>query len=308
MELKHEYDGEHVRQASRAKSNVSQGVISQYVSITKPGIIFGNVVTLAGGFFLASRAHFNPLLFLFTFIGMALVIACGCVLNNIVDRDIDEMMERTQHRLLVKGVISPRAAGLYASILGVLGVVVLWLTTNKLTVLVALIGLFFYVVVYTLATKRTTLYGTTIGGIAGAVPPVVGYCAVSNRFDVGAIVLFLILFSWQMPHFYAISIYRMQDFKAAKIPVLPIKKDILCTKYSMLLYIVAFVVASVMPTIYGYTGWFYFVGALLLGLIWLGLCLKGFRTQDNHAWARKLFLYSILNITLLCVLMSTALI
>lgn len=275
----------------------------RYVSVTKPGIIFGNIITVSGGYFLGSQTHFYFWPFLAALIGMSFVIASGCVFNNFIDQDIDVLMERTKNRPLVLGTISDFAALLYATLLGIIGFIILYCFTNFLTVITALIGLFFYVIIYTLWLKRRSIYGTIIGGVAGAVPPVAGYCAATNQFDMGAVILFLILFLWQIPHFYAISIYRLKDFSAASIPILPVEKNITYTKISMLIYIVAFLFASIMPSILGYIGIIYFVAALSLGLVWLLLGFQGLKAKNDSAWAKKMFLFSIINITLLCVMM-----
>ncbi len=277
----------------------------KFVSVTKPGIIFGNIITVLGGFFLASQAGINLWLLLITIVSMALIIACGCILNNYIDRDIDSLMERTKNRVLVKGLISGKIALLYAAILGIAGFFLIYWGTNLLTLFLAFIGLFFYVVVYSLHFKRKSSFGIVIGGVAGAVPPCVGYCAVTGRFDTGAILLFLILFFWQMPHFYAIAIYRLKDFNMAATPVLPAKKTLLYTKITMLAFIGLFVLASLTPTIFGYTGSIYFASAFCLGLIWFFLGLEGLRTKNDIKWARKMFIYSLINITLLSIMMIT---
>lgn len=262
------------------------------------------MVTLSGGFFLASHTHINFLLFIVTLVGMVLVIASGCIFNNYIDRDIDQLMERTKNRELVIGSISGKMALSYATVLGITGSVLLYFGTNQLTTAIALIGLFVYVVVYSLWAKRRSIYGTLIGAIAGAVPPVVGYCAATNRFDFGAAIVFLILFCWQIPHSYAINIYRFKDYSAVGIPVLPIIKNIQSTKISMFLYIMAFALAALLPTLFGYTGFIYFAVALCVGLVWLYLALKGFSTENNYTWSRSMFIVSILNIILLSVMMS----
>ncbi len=279
----------------------------KFISVTKPGIIFGNIVTVSGGFFLGSRGRFDFALLLFTMLGMSLIIAAGCVLNNYIDRDIDKLMERTKHRPSATGHLSGVTAIVYAILLGLTGFAILYFKTNLLTVAVSFIGLFFYVVVYSLFLKRTSVYGTVVGAIAGAVPPVVGYCAVTNRFDIGAILLFLILALWQMPHFYAISIYRLTDYQSASIPVLPIRKGIYYTKISMLVYILVFTFVSVLPSFFGYTGYLYFGTALIMGLFWLFLGLKGFKTLDDRKWARNMFLFSIINITVISLMMAVTL-
>jgi len=277
----------------------------RYLSLTKPGIIFGNLVTLTGGFLLASKSGIDLSLLLCAMLSMALIIGGGCVFNNFIDQDIDSVMQRTKNRALVVGSVSGKSALVFGSLLTLSGALLIYFTTNLLTTIIALIGLVFYVVVYSLFLKRLSTYGTIIGGIAGAIPPVVGYCAVTNRFDMGAMLLFLILFAWQIPHFYAISIYRLEDFKTANIPILPVKKSIYYTKVSMVLYIIVFSIAAVMPILFGYAGVVYFVIATCLSLIWLGLGIHGLMIKHNErVWARKMFLWSIIVITILCLVMG----
>ena len=142
-------------------------------------------------------------------------MASACVFNNYIDRQVDKKMERTKNRALVTGLISGRNAILFATLLGLIGNLILFLYTNLLTVFVAGLGFFVYVVLYSLW-KCRTIYGTAIGSIAGAVPPVVGYCAVSNHFDAGALILFAMMVLWQMPHFFAIALLHFDDYAAQK--------------------------------------------------------------------------------------------
>jgi heme o synthase len=276
----------------------------KHLSIIKPGIIFGNIVTVSGGFLMGSIYPINWLLWLYTVIGMSLVVASGCVLNNYIDRDIDRLMERTCDRLFAQGKLSFRVAMVYGVIFGLVGLTLLALLANVLTMLVALVGLIFYVGVYTLWSKRTTIYGTITGGVAGAIPPVVGYAAVTNHFDAGAWILFAILFCWQIPHFYAIAIFRQSDYHAADIPVLPVKKGMLYTKINMLLYTIAFTLAAVLPTVFGFEGFTYLVIALSLSLAWLWLAITGFKAKDDTRWAKEMFVFSILIITALSFAMA----
>lgn len=293
--------------SAKPKSQSAFGrFVSNYYSLTKPGIIFGNVITLMGGYFLASQGQFNVVILLFSMLGMVLVIASGCVFNNCIDQDIDQLMERTKNRLIARGEISIKAALSFAILLAILGFAVLAWGTNMLTVVVSLIGLFFYVVVYSLWFKRHSVFGTTVGGVAGAVPPVVGYCAVTNRFDAGAIILFSILFFWQMPHSYAIAIFRLKDYAAAKIPVLPVEKGIAHAKLSMMFYIPFFTLAAVMPYFCGYAGFLYFIVALSIGVLWFFKGLRNYYKLDDNAWAKKMFFFSIIGITLLSVMMAFA--
>lgn len=278
--------------------------MKQYLLLTKPGIIFGNLISVAGGFFLASRGDIDFALFLATAIGISLVIASGCVLNNYIDRDIDSKMERTRNRALVQGLIPARNAIIYGCMLGVAGFTLLYATTNILTVWLSLLGFAIYVGAYSLYLKRHSVYGTLIGSLSGAAPPVIGYCAVSNEFDMGAWILLVIFSIWQMPHSYAIAIFRLKDYTAAAIPVLPVKKGILATKKHIVLYIVAFIIATIMLTLSGYTGNHYLVVAGVISIYWLGLALAGYKTNNDQRWARKLFMFSIITITALSVMMS----
>lgn len=270
------------------------GRIKTYYQLTKPGIIYGNTLTTAGGFLLASCTFgFNAWLMVATLVGTAFVMAASCVVNNYIDREIDRKMARTKKRALVIGSVSVTAALLYASVLAVIGFVLLALFTNMLTVLLGVIAAATYIVFYGIA-KRRSVHGTLVGSIAGALPPVAGYTAASNTFDAAAVIIFFVLVFWQMPHFYAIAMYRMKDYAAAGIPVLPIKQGMQATKIQIIAYTVAFLVAVSMLTVYGYTGYTYLIVMLGLGCIWLFKQLKGFRTSDDVQWARSIFFFSLL--------------
>ena len=279
-------------------------MIKNFISITKPGIIFGNLITVAGGFFLASAGNAKLFLLFITLAGISLIIAAGCVFNNIIDRDIDQIMERTKERVMVKGLLSNRVAFAYGLVLAIVGSALLWVYANFLTVTVALIGLFFYVVVYTLGFKRKSVHGTLIGSISGAIPPVVGYCAVTNQIDAGAFILFLMLSIWQMPHSFAIAIFRFNDYLSADIPVLPVKKGIYNAKVNMLLYVCFFTIAASLLTVFGYTGFYYLAASLAIGLWWVRLSILGFKAENDKVWARKMFGFSIITITVLSIMMS----
>ncbi|MFC4538530.1 heme o synthase [Chromohalobacter sarecensis] len=279
-------------------------MLKPYVSITKPGIIFGNLISVAGGFFLASQGSVDGVLFLATVIGIALVIASGCVFNNYIDRDIDRLMERTQGRVTVQGLISPGITLAYGSVLGIAGFLILGLGTNALATLFALLGFVVYVGLYSLYLKRHSVYGTLVGSLSGAAPPVVGYCAVSGQFDLGALTLLLIFCLWQMPHSYAIAIFRYQDYHAASIPVLPVTRGVRTAKHHIFWYILAFLGATLMLTLGGYAGYGYFAVAAAMGLYWLVMALRGYRTGDDRVWAKKVFIFSIFTITALSIMMS----
>lgn len=263
----------------------------------------GNVITTAGGFALAMKGPLNFPLFLATLGGLSLIVGSACIFNNYIDRVSDAKMARTKNRPLARGLLSTKNAILFALILGFLGTFILWVYTNPLTAIVALTGFMIYVLLYSFW-KHHSIYGTAIGSLAGAVPPVVGYCALSHSFDGGAALLFLIVALWQMPHFFAIAIYRLHEYAAASIPVFPVVRGIQMTKVHMLLYIVAFTAAAASLSLFGYTGSAYLVVSASLGIAWLMLCLKGFKS-DNHArWARDMFRFSLVVIVLLCLMMA----
>lgn len=278
-------------------------MMKTYYMLTKPGIILGNAITTAAGFALASKGHPDYWLFLSTLLGLSFIIASAGVFNNYIDRAMDAKMERTKGRALAAGIISSQNAIAFGILLGLIGLTILSKYTNVLTVSVALSGFFVYLVLYAFL-KYRSFYGTIVGSVAGAVPPVVGYVAVSNQLDVGALLLFLMLILWQMPHFFAIAIYRYNDYAAASIPVLPIQKGIYVTKVHMVLYICAFIVTALMLTILGYAGMIYFIAAVLLGLLWLGFCINGLNLKNNTKWAYQMFVVSLVVIMGLCVTLS----
>jgi protoheme IX farnesyltransferase len=202
------------------------------------------------------------------------------------------------------GRISPRSALLYASVLGLVGLSILYFYANLLAVAASLLGLFVYVVVYSLWLKRTSTHGTIVGSISGAMPPVVGYLAVTGNIDLGAVILFLILALWQMPHSFAIALYRLDDYTKAGIPVLPVKKGITATKIQMVIYIALFVMATFALAVFGYAGYGYLAVMTVFGFGWLGLCTKGFYTTEDKLWARNMFIYSIVILVIFSIMIS----
>lgn len=241
---------------------------------------------------LASQFEIDFGLIVATLGGTALIIGSACVINNYIDRKIDVAMERTKKRALVTKQISVINALLFAGVLGILGFVTLLLGTNLLTFLIGLAGYSSYLVLYGIA-KRRSVHGTLVGSISGAMPPVAGYTAVTNQIDSAAIILFLILVFWQMAHFYAIAIYRLKDYKAADIPVLPAVRGIKTTKHHMLYYIAAFILTSSLLTVFGYTGYTYLLAVMIVGLRWFKLGLDGLSTKQDIKWARRMFGFSL---------------
>lgn len=274
-----------------------------YAMLTKPGIIFGNAITAIAGFFLASKGTVHAGLFFAALIGLSLVIASACVWNNYMDRAMDEKMARTRDRALVQGLIPLQNALGFGLAVGLVGIGILALFTNLLTVILAACGFFTYVVLYGISKYKTSL-GTLIGSVSGAIPPVVGYTAVTNVLDLGALLLFLLVVFWQMPHFYAIAIYRLEDYTAAGIPVLPVLKGNYTAKVHSLLYVIAFAITSLLLTFCGYTGYSYLAVSTLISAAWLWLSIKGFSCDNDRLWARKMFLLSLVAIMALSIMIS----
>lgn len=268
----------------------------RYVSLVKPGIIFGNLITFCGGYFL-TKAVFNPIHFLCALLGMALVIACGCTLNNYIDRDIDRLMDRTKNRPCAQDKVSLAQVMTYATLLGLCGLTLLGLKCGWVVSGVALVGLVVYVGLYSLYLKRHSVLGTFIGGISGAIPPVVGYMAVYPHFNTATLILFVILFLWQIPHSYAIGIYRLSDYQAANIPVMPVIHGIPLTRWVMLVFVILFCLTTPLLYIFHYAPLSYLIISCLLNIFWLIQTLSFLWKKDTNLWARKTFLYSIINIT-----------
>lgn len=234
-------------------------------------------------------------------VGSGLIIASACVCNNYLDRELDAKMERTKKRALVTGKISVKSAFFFAALVGVLGVVILLRFTNVLTLIVGLIGFVDYVFLYGYA-KRRSIHGTLIGGISGAMPIVAGYTAVTNTFDITAFLLFLIMMFWQMPHFYAIALYRRDDYATAGIPIISVIKGIEQTKVHMLLYLLGFIITALLLPLFAIVGMTYALVMMIVSAYWLWISVNGVETIDMNRWARKMFKTS-----LICLLVFSAL-
>ena len=276
-------------------------MLKKYLFLTKPGILFGNFVTTLGGYLLATQGSIDLLLLIITLLGTTLVVASGCVVNNVIDQDIDHKMQRTRNRALVKKTIKPSVALVFALVLGILGFGILWFEVNAYAFLFAVIGFVVYVGFYSLWTKRTTIHQTVVGSISGASPPVIGYVAVAEQFDIAALLIFIGYALWQMPHSWAIAIYRFDDYKNAGVPILPVARSILRTKIESLIYVILFTLTMNALFIFGYTHWFYLVVLNALCIYWLYLSVIGFKAENDQIWAKKFFLFSVILITILSI-------
>jgi len=278
-------------------------MFQKYYRLTKPGIIRGNLWNTTGGFLLASVHHIDAWLMTATLCGTALVIACGCVFNNYIDRGIDAKMSRTSKRALVTGEISNRNAIFFGLTLGMIGFGVLLAYTNLLTVAIGSLALFLYVIIYGFFKRRTT-FGTLVGSVPGALPPVAGYVAVRSQLDIAAVLIFLILVCWQMAHFYSIALFRQDEYKSAGLPVMPVVHGSTRTKLSILLYIVAFMIACALLTVHGTTGYVYIIVMTVISIVWLLIGVFGYHRLDSVKWGRSMFVFSLTVILTLAIMMS----
>jgi len=276
---------------------------TDFITLTKPGILRSNLVAALSGFWIASRWEIDWMLLIWTMLGTLLVMASSCVFNNYLDRDFDIKMERTRRRPLPAGRLHPTIVFWYGVVLGLLGLLVFIAFTNWVTVVCAVIGMFFYIVVYTVWLKRTSTWSTSVGGVSGAMPPVIGYVAVTGTIDAGAILLFAILFLWQPPHFWALGIRRKEEYRAAGFPLLPVVKGVRRTQWQMVPYVALLIPAGILMYVYGYVNMFFPIASTILGLIWLYICVRGLTGMDETKWAKQAFLFSIQYLVLINLLM-----
>lgn len=263
-----------------------------YYQLTKPGIIYANLMTAVAGFIFGSYYGFNAIRLTGLVFGLGLIIASGCVINNVLDRKIDSKMKRTAKRATVTNEISVRSALIFAAILGVGGILLQAFLTNLVSLAVSLIGLVFYVAIYGYA-KRKTPYGTLVGSISGAIPPVSGYAASRGFLDIGAIALFVILVCWQMVHFFGIALYRQKEYEKAGIPIWPAVKGLASTKIQIKGFLVLFFIASLSLFFLGYTNYIYLGIVILTCIYWIFTVLSTETKMDQAKWGRKVFLSSL---------------
>ncbi|NUU76495.1 heme o synthase [Paenibacillus xylanilyticus] len=278
-------------------------MLKDMIALTKPRLLRLNVFAVAVGFWVASKWDISWLSLLLVIIGSTLVIASACVINNYWDRELDQKMERTKKRIEYINHLRPGFVLWYGIILGVAGFIVLYVWVNPLSGWLSLLGWFAYIVIYTMWLKRSSTWSTSLGGIAGAMPPVIGYCAVTNQIDMGAWLLFALLFLWQPPHFWSLGIRRVEEYRAAGFPLLPVVKGIKRTKYQMVPYVFLLLPAAWLLYYYDYVGLVFLLVSLAGGLIWFIHTLSGLKATDDDKWAKVNFLISVNYLMLIFILM-----
>lgn len=271
-----------------------------YIELCKPRVVLLMLLTVVVGMYLATPGWINLSLVGITLIGIGLCAGSAAAINHLVDRHIDSIMARTKKRPVAHGRVSVGQALWFAVIIGVLGLSLLVVFVNKLTALLTFVTLIGYAGVYTGYLKRATPQNIVIGGLAGAAPPLLGWTAVTNQLDPQALLLVLIIFTWTPPHFWALAIYRFEEYKHAQIPMLPVTHGIQFTKLNVYLYTVLLLVVSVLPFVVGMSGLLYLTGSLILGGRFLYWAHKLYRT-DKPVVAMQTFRFSIVYLMFLFV-------
>ncbi|MFM8811408.1 MAG: heme o synthase [Actinomycetota bacterium] len=283
----------------RSQSNRSaKGGFWAYVSLTKPRIVELLLVTTIPTMVLAERGWPSITLMVATVCGGALAAGGANAINMVIDRDIDALMERTRHRPLVTGALTPRRALIFASLLEIAAAAVLVWWANVLAAVLALSATAFYVVIYSLWLKRSSKQNIVIGGAAGAVPALVGWAAVTNSLAWAPVVLFAVIFLWTPPHFWALAIRHQDDYRAAGVPMLPVVTPIRETIASMVRYCVVLVAVSLILVPVADLGLIYGITALLFGVAFvIGTVRLG--SDPSEAKSMRLFSFSITYVTVL---------
>jgi protoheme IX farnesyltransferase len=274
-----------------------------YYELIKPGRTIANGMTALAGYLFAADGNVSFSLLLATVGGISLIVASACAFNNYFDRGIDSGMERTKHRALVEGIVKPWHATVYAAVLGVAGFALLASFTNMVTVVLGIIGMVDYLVLYGVF-KRRSKYSTLIGSICGATPIAAGFTTVAGTFDHNALLLFLLMVFWQMPHFYAIAIYRKSDYKAANLPVWSVKRGVTATKLQIAIYSFGFLAACVAMGLSSQASKSFLIIMGVLAALWTFKSLQGFRTPHANAWARGMFGFSLIVLLAMCTVLS----
>jgi protoheme IX farnesyltransferase len=296
-------EGRDGRVAGDARRRTAADSLRAYVALTKPRIIELLLVTTVPAMVLAQRGVPSPLLILWTLVGGSLAAGSANAINCYLDRDIDELMTRTRRRPLPAHEVEPERAVVFGLLLGVLSFVVLDWFVNLVSAFLALLAIAFYVVVYTILMKRSTPQNIVIGGAAGALPPVIGWAAVTGGVAVPALILFALVFYWTPPHFWALSLRIRKDYAAAGVPMLPVVRGVPETTRQIALYTLLMVAISLVLFPVAHLGWLYLGTALVLGAIflWRALILwrQAMSPEGSLAQAIRLYRFSITYLTLL---------
>lgn len=274
-----------------------------YLELCKPRVVALMLLTVIVGMQLASP-HFIALrILIWGTIGIALTSGAAAVINHLVDQRIDALMARTRQRPLPTGRVTSAQAFLFAITLSILGVGILIAFINVLTAILTLLTFFGYAIIYSMYLKRATPQNIVIGGLAGAMPPLLGWTAVTNHLDPQALLLVLVIFTWTPPHFWALAIARYQEYAKAEIPMLPVTHGIRFTKINILLYTMLLVAASLLLYVFEVSGMIYLIGAIILDAGFVFYAVKLYQSDTNTKVAMQTFRYSIIYLMALFVVL-----
>lgn len=274
-----------------------------YFKLTKPWILILLLITTAGAMFIAAQGMPSISLLLYTLFGGALAAGGASVLNSYVDSDIDHLMSRTSRRPTVTGLVTPQETLFFGLALSTLSFLVYALFVNTLSAALSTLGILYYVFFYTLYLKRATIHNIVIGGAAGAIPPLVGWTAVTNTLDLGALYLFAIIFFWTPPHTWALALLVKKDYAHARVPMLPVVVGDQETTYQILLYSILLITLTLLPFAAHMMGWFYILGAMALGIPFLYLAWRLWQDYSKST-SKKLYKFSQLYLALLFLIMA----
>ena len=251
------------------------------------------VFTAVVGMFLAVPGLPNVTRLIFGTIGIAMAASSAAVFNHVLDARIDILMMRTRGRPLPQGRLTEKSALIFASVLCVLSMIVLWFLVNPLTAILTFLSLIGYAVIYTAWLKRATPQNIVIGGAAGAAPPILGWTAITNEVTSEPLLLFLIIFVWTPPHFWALAIARLEEYRKVEIPMLPVTHGVPYTRLNILLYSILLLLVTIMPYLINMSGLIYLVAAIGLGVYFLYYAIRMYREHDNEELPMQMFWYSI---------------
>jgi len=269
-----------------------------YLESSKLRVVALMIFTSFIGMLLANPLSLNFEVLILGNLGIALMSLSAGSINQLLDQRIDKIMQRTKKRPLVSGVLSTNNVIIYAAVMAILGFCILYFRINTLTAWLTLVSLIGYAFIYTLYLKRSTPQNIVIGGAAGATPPLLGWTAMTGQIDLIAVVLFLIIFTWTPPHFWALALYRKEEYFAAKIPMLPVTHGEQYTRVHITLYTLMLTIVSFLPFIIKFSSLFYLVGAMILNLIFLYYVIK-MQLAKNNLLSNKIFNYSIVYLSAL---------
>ena len=273
-------------------------LLKSYYQLCKPNVVYMMLICAFVGMLLAEQTVSSYSYLFIALTGIALCAASAAAINQVVDREADASMTRTDQRPLPKGDLSVMHASIFAFVIGLLGSMILYLYVNTLTMILTIGSLIGYAFIYTVYLKRATPQNIVIGGLAGAAPPLLGWSSVTNTIDPFALLLVLIIFVWTPPHFWALSIYRKEEYAKESIPMMPVTHGVAFTKLQIVLYTIILFIVSVLPYVVLMSGIIYLVSALVLSTIFLYYSVNLFYSDDDQD-AMNTFQYSIYYIFLI---------